>query len=53
MRIVVRRAQEQKWREDHAECIAAYNAKVCVFLRKVDTPELANERDNRCAILWL
>ena len=26
MRIVVRRAQEQKWRKDHAECIDAYHA---------------------------
>lgn len=25
---VVRRAQEQKWRQDHAEFIAAYNATV-------------------------
>jgi len=28
LREVVRRAQEQKWREDHAEFIAAYNATV-------------------------
>ena len=28
LRELVRREQERKWREDHADCIAAYNATV-------------------------